>query len=287
MDLIAILIALWLTRLAATDADWRVMNLFREYADALSRRIGEGESWNTPFTVLALMVPPVLVVGLLQLLLADRIAGLLYLALSVVVLVLCLPATRADQLLGRAARAWQRDDGDSVRAVITELDPRVQLPTDAAELPRQVALVGLRRNCDLLFGLLFWFVLLGPFGAVAWRMACLAGAFGGRDDADDSRPGLLATWYHWLGWVPARLTVLSYAAMGNFSNTMTAWRESSATHDDNGALLEHGGAAALDLNFLGERGEVTEQLREARRFLRRTALLWLAAIALLTIFLGA
>lgn len=283
MDLIAILLALWFTRMIPADAGWRVPALFRGYADGLARRITDDDRWQSPLSVAALMVPPVLAVGVLQLILGGRLAGLLYLVFAVLVLVACLPATRSDQLLGKAAGAWQRDDVDGVREALTELDPELTADVDEDALRERMVATASRRGAELLFGVFFWFVILGPFGAVLWRMAGLGRALTTGDRSDSMARAPLATWHHWLAWIPARLTVLGYAVMGNFNDAMSTWRVIADTGRGTDALLEMAGVAAVGPKPGEERDDGIEWLREARRLLRRALLLWLAVIALMTI----
>ena len=77
------------------------------------------------------------------------------------------------------------------------------------------------------FGVLFWFLLLGPFGAVLYRLSVLAVE---RDDtqlAHETAAGARA-WLALLEWPVAQLMTLGLALVGNFDSVMAAWREDDA-----------------------------------------------------------
>ena len=145
------------------------------------------------------------------------------------------------------------------------------------------------------FAPLFWFLLLGPFGVLAYRL--LAQAVQGPQAAqmvEASRAG--GAWaLRLLEWPVAQLMTLSMALVGNFDTVFSAWRRAA------------GNRWVLDLEFLGAAAragvgmELVEEAEEARmaglvpideRFpeLRdamsvvwRMLLLWMALLALLII----
>ena len=145
------------------------------------------------------------------------------------------------------------------------------------------------------FGVLFWFLLLGPVGALLYRLSALAGE---GEFASLLPPETLAgvrKLHALLDWPVAQLMTLSMALVGNFDTVFSAWRRAA------------GNRWVLDLEFLGAAAragvgmELVEEAEEARmaglvpideRFpeLRdamsvvwRMLLLWMALLALLII----
>lgn len=93
------------------------------------------------------------------------------------------------------------------------------------------------------FGVLFWFVLLGPAGAVLYRLSSVASR-----RWNDASPGFRdvpSKIFHALNWLPARLSGLTYAAAGNFEDAMACWRTQSTTwpDQDEGVVLSAGAGA--------------------------------------------
>lgn len=85
------------------------------------------------------------------------------------------------------------------------------------------------RGFEALFAVLFWFVLLGPLGALVYRLSYM---YRTAEEADDS-----ASYWLWLiEWPAVRVFGLSLAVTGNFASCFRAWQrllmsESIATGD--------------------------------------------------------
>jgi adenosylcobinamide-phosphate synthase len=101
---------------------------------------------------------------------------------------------------------------------------------DADEIVRQSCEHGLQLAHKHVFGVLFWFVLLpGPIGPILFRLAeFLARRWnrppGGALPAD--RFGEFARRaFAWIDWLPARLTALGFAIVGDFEGAIYCWRK--------------------------------------------------------------
>ena len=83
------------------------------------------------------------------------------------------------------------------------------------------------------FGVLFWFMALGPAGAWLFRVSDLMRRravfeYRGRADASSEVPefvGALQVIHGILAWGPARLLALGYALVGGFDRARGAWRD--------------------------------------------------------------
>lgn len=152
------------------------------------------------------------------------------------------------------------------------------------------------------FGVFVWFVILGPAGAVIYRLAhILYQKWGVLDPHEFGRFGMFtATVFEWLDWIPVRLLGLSFAVVGNFEDAIHCWREQAAnwTNRVQGIVLA-AGAGALGVR-LGDpleyegRVEVRPELglgdeadgdhvESAVGLIWRTVALWLATLLLLTL----
>jgi AmpE protein len=136
------------------------------------------------------------------------------------------------------------------------------------------------------FGVLFWFAVLGPCGALLYRLAQqLAGVAELRDRALAQKFAAL------LDWAPAHMMALSLALASNFDAVFTSWRDYHHTHSQ--------GYASLDLGYLDAiaRASVAADvaaeahdpqvplvaLDDAMVLVRRVLVVWLTLIALLVI----
>ena len=148
------------------------------------------------------------------------------------------------------------------------------------------------------FGVLFWFCLLGPLGAVMYRLSVLAVE---RDDtqlAHDTASGA-KTWLAILEWPVAQLMTLALALVGNFDSVMAAWREDGAFGLQSN-LLNTAARASVRSEIAEEVADYTEsgisasaalvevfgelpELRDAMNLAWRILILWLAVIALFVV----
>jgi membrane protein required for beta-lactamase induction len=94
-----------------------------------------------------------------------------------------------------------------------------------------------------------------------------------------------------LAWLPARLLALGYALAGSFEDAVSDWRAyyqhcSEHFFEVNDAVLASAGGGALRNRAFAAEAETEAQqtMRGALRLINRTLIVWLTAIALLTVF---
>jgi membrane protein required for beta-lactamase induction len=140
---------------------------------------------------------------------------------------------------------------------------------------------------DRLLAVVFWFVLLGPAGALAFRLASLLRNRFQREQNDFTIAANQA--YQILAWLPARLTAFSYALAGSFVEAMQYRREEAYKwRDENDGILATSGLGALQYAFASDETANTRDneiaaLRAALALVRRTVMLWLGALAILAL----
>jgi AmpE protein len=144
-----------------------------------------------------------------------------------------------------------------------------------------------------IFGVIFWFFLLGPVGAWLFRVCDMLRrrvvfehmrSDGGQEGVLIAIEGI----YGLLKWIPARLAMLGYALSGSFDDAMNAWRgefnaESKPIDERNDTLIARVGKAAMT-GYLDEPANSGAAAQNAMRVVRRTVFIWISVIALLTLF---
>ncbi len=298
MSLIAILIA------AATERYWRSFQAVQPFqwlialAGRLHARWGNAAWFNGPRGVLLTLAPGVIAIALLQYALASGsglIVWLVTLAFALVVLVLCIGDRGADDQIEEYLRALEREDVEGAYLHVREM-LQGRESDNAAEMNRHVIEALLVRNHERLLAILFWFVILGPVGAVLYRStAQLKGLlYGGRNVSGDFIEAGLRL-QALLDWIPARITALCYAIIGSFVDAIHQWRSAGPewridmaagnrgvlVNTGMGSLrqfdLPEGEAPAVDLDAL------RATVAEAQALIKRTVIVWITIFALLTI----
>ncbi|HEY0335173.1 MAG TPA: regulatory signaling modulator protein AmpE [Stenotrophomonas sp.] len=288
--LVAVIVALALGHVAPHQvARLRRFDWFGHWVDALGAQLAGQPWWQGRFGAVLVLVPLLLPVIVLQWLLDGHWYGLLSLLFGVIVLAW----TWGPRDLDRDVEAViDADDAPARRAAIAQLQSAGgSLHEDAPSLVEAVVLNGLRRW----FAVLFWFLLLGPWGAVTYRLLVLLveGPLADRLPPAHERGAHAALAV--LEWPVAQLMVLSMALVGNFDTVFRAWRQARGNH------------WMLEPVFLGAvaRASVTAELREeahdytdvgmvpvwrrlpevrdAMSLVWRVLLLWMVVLALLVI----
>ncbi|MBU6199124.1 MAG: cobalamin biosynthesis protein [Xanthomonadaceae bacterium] len=137
------------------------------------------------------------------------------------------------------------------------------------------------------FGVLFWFVLIGPCGALLYRLSQLLAAMPAPDDS-----ALARKFAALLDWLPAHLMALALALASNFDAVFSTWRDYHRAHPH--------GYTNLDLGFLDAIGRASVAadvaadgsadaqsplvaLDDAMVLVRRVLVIWLTLIALVVL----
>ncbi len=306
ITLIATIVALVLGHLAPSFA--AAVRQFGWYADLvgwLNDRFGEGSFWRGRWGIVLALLPPVLVVGFFQLSLDRRWLGIAELVFGIAVLFFVWGPRDLDRDVDAILDA---PDAVSRRERLARLADTADAPDSPAGLVEAVFRNALRRW----FGVLFWFLVFGPMGAVVYRLSALAavGDTASRVPAP-TRQGarkLLAV----LEWPVAQLMTLALALVGNFGSVLGAWRSTGGASfrtdsrflgaaarasvrremADEGADYAVGDGGIADDSFI-ESGVGTAaaglgpsdlpELRDAMSLVWRSLLAWLAVLALFVI----
>ncbi|MFV0456247.1 MAG: regulatory signaling modulator protein AmpE [Pseudomonas sp.] len=246
---------------------------------SLSRVESNQRSETSPWLVLALIVLlPVLLLGALLLALEPLAYGWLSLPLHLLVLLYALGRGHAKRELGPFRDAWRRADSEAAALVaerdfgLAAADPRSLMGAIQAHL--------LWRSHQGFFAVIFWYLLLGPMAALAYRLLALATEHsqlaGVRERA--------AQLQHAFDWLPVRVLLVSFGLAGNFVtvNRMLL-PELLNWHISARQLLAKVGPAAAEAGETKVEEAGIEQLDALESLLVRARVLWYAIIAIWTI----
>lgn len=247
------------------------------------------------------ILPPVLALAIFYFFL-YRANFLLALLFNVGVLYLTLGCSLFTQSAGKLALALRDHDLDTARKLMGDWEGRSIADFNAASLTKigmEKLLLCAHRQ---FFGVFFWFAVLGPAGALLYRLAhILHQKWGALDHQEYGRFGIFSdTAFRFLDWLPLRLTAVSFAVVGDFEDAIRCWQEQAAkwANPSQGIILASG-AGALGVR-LGDPLEVDGQIHyrpelglgeepdadyldSAVSLIWRAISLWLGLLLLLTI----
>lgn len=247
----------------------------------LQRVEGRSDVASRPWLGLSLSVLlPVLLLGLLLMALKPLAYGWLSLPLHLLVLLYSLGRGQGKLEFGAFRDAWRRGD-DEAAVLVAERDLGVGA-SDAPSLLHAVEAQLLWRSHQGFFAVIFWYVLLGPMAALAYRLLALTIEHAG-SEAMCERAGQIR---HAFDWLPVRVLLASFGLVGNFVAVNRALLH-DLLHWEIPAprLLAEIGPVAADLGepYQGEAG--ISRLDSLAALLVRARMLWYAAIALWVLLL--
>src|SRR3990167_60869 len=288
LTLIAVVLSLVLGHVAPGLISFRRYGWFVSWLQWLGRLFAGQSAWQGRLGLLLAVALPILLVGAVQWLLDDHFYGLPMFGFALAVLIY----------------TWGPRDLDlDVDAVIDARDVTERRAAAVALFPEGgepviegPSLVEAVFRCALWrwFGVLFWFLLLGPAGALLYRLVSL----GAQGEAQRVLPPAQAQaaklFVAILNWPVAHLMTFGLALAANFDGVLGAWRDWHAN-----------GGMRLDIGFLGAAArasvvcELAEEdayaidgpaqapalleLRDAMSLVWRVLLLWLAVLAIFVV----
>lgn len=228
---------------------------------------------------LIILVMPALVLGWVLDWVEGWLFGLVGLLIHMLVLLYSFGRGGIKPHLESFRNACSQNDQESAYLIA-----RQNLGVDAED-PKDLALgvqkAMLWQAFDGFFAVAFWYVLLGPQLALAYRLLALA--------SEQTEPSALRNlalrWRHVLDWLPARALALSFGLVGNFAAFSKVFVKMLFDPGIKSAdLLLRVGRAATDddvptLDFRGN-----AYLDELWRLVVRAGVLWCALLALWVVF---
>lgn len=284
MTLISMLLALIIERLAVRSANWQVATWLKLYLQISRQGPLQSLSQQKYGVVLWWLIPAA--VAALTVYLIDF--WLLQLVLNVAILLLCIGCWHYRQLYKQYLNAAQRGDAQAMSLVLDTM--ATQQGAAATTLSSGQRLVWL--NFKYYAAILFWYALLGAFGAVAYAtLRFLAEPINWTDGEGESAvvtampetvAHLAEALGHWADVFPVRVYGLGLALVGDFSRTSQLLMQQ-------GADLQIPASSLLgELIYASEpvpedmRGSVEEAIAMVQ-LAKRNLLFFLALVAILTL----
>jgi len=283
MTLISILIGLALEYFLGALDSLRNYTWFNRYSQWLELKCSKYTFWNGPAGVLLTLALPLLALGLISFWL-DSISIILSLLLAILVFVYSLGPeinTFLDSYLLALGENNEEEIGKHEELLVGD--------NDNEELDEAIIIQSiLIRSHEHLFGIIFWFILLGMTGALLYSLvvrmnARFTGIHGGYADSIRDLNRILM-------WPSARLQAMGCALSGSLVEALEGWKNVEGhTLDCSEQIIAKSGLGALQYQPQPMEDEDSKEqhlslcIQETQSLINRTLIVWLTALGVMTI----
>ncbi len=280
MTLISILIGLALEYFLGVLDRFRDFSWFDQYRDWLEEKCRAHAFWDGVGGVLLTLAVPLALLILLAHLLSEMTA-LFSFILATAVFIYSLGPELNNLIDGYLDALEARHEAEIRQA------QQALLPDERAGEKAILRAILLRAH-DSVFGVIFWFIILGMYGALLF---CLVVRMRQRFiDSHDEYAAAALRLYLILTWPSARLLALGFALSGSLVDALDGWRKTHKHSLDAGLdILSHSGLGALQYAPVSDEEEQAAQaaridwVKQTQSLIHRTLIVWLTVLGILTI----
>ncbi len=279
MSFILLVIAVACERFLDISAVTPRFNWFYDVIDSLPLKLGRyGRVVLLSVTILAL---PIIVLVIYRVF-DSWLFHLVGFALGLIILIYCFGPTaiyaQLESYINARARGEESDDlHNAAKDIFANEKGKNVMENDHILITRLF-----QDFNSSIAAVIFWFCVLGPFGAVLYRVVSLlqSNARQGKSMAEELP--FLTQILNLLDWIPARLVALFYAFMGNHRASFAVLRQYAISGlENNERLLVESGSQAMNL-VVSDNPELSlKQVFNLRSLLDKTLIIYLIVLLIL------
>jgi adenosylcobinamide-phosphate synthase len=289
---LVVVIAVVLDQFLGEPRRWHPLTAFGSIANTAESMLNTGKRKRL-HGVLALLIL------LLPLMFMARWLSDTYgLVVDILLVYLAIGGASLGQHVLKVIHALQKGNLAQAREAVAMIVSRDTAELDETGVNRATIESLLENGADAVFGALFWFLLAGAPGVVAYRLVnTLDAMWGYRTERFEQFGWAAAKLDDLLNWIPARLTAVGYALAGNRRAAFRCWGgQASGLASPNGGVVMCAGAGSLGVtlggsaSYHGERmdkplfgcGEVprVSDIYRALDMLYKSLAIWLSVIVI-------
>ncbi len=296
MFILKIFMAFALDKLLGEPKQHHPLVMFGSFANTIEARSNHPQARKIDgvMSLLLCVLPITLITALLQITVFD--SGLSALLFGAVTLYLTIGWQSLFQHTSAILTPLQQHDIEQARQQLAMIVSRDTEHLNEQQVVSATIETLLENGNDAIFGALFWFVVLGPAGAILYRLVNTLDAMWGYKNQRFLIFGWAAARLDdLLNWIPARLCAISYALAGSFARAIQCWQtQASQWKSPNAGPVMAAGAGALSITIGGDAvyhgaveskpalGEgfppTVQHIAAAQRLINRALFIWLAVL---------
>lgn len=282
MKLIIVLAVMGLQRYLNVHFSLAEFDWFKPYREFITKTVGKSDVMSGHVGMLILVLPVAFVVLILDTLFSRT--WFLELVFGSAVLFYCIDARDLHNLLPEYFKAKGDKDNKKAQDEVTAFLGHT-VPKSGTGFARSVTEGVFIQSLHKVFSTLFWFMLVGPFGAVLYFMISTVFRIAHApksDMADFAEASAMQVGV--MNWMPVRLVGLSYALVGSFGAVFKRWLANIVTGLDTAdRLAVEFGVAALDEDPEKTTHANVEENESALDLVFRSQIVWVVAVAIIAV----
>ncbi len=275
MALISIILGLILDRMFQHLHELRDMVWFEYYSQKICQLTRHRLP---PLQFILIIVPPLAVILFLQISLFSFFFNLPYFIFGIIVFIYCLGpsclATDIDAYL-HAREIGDDDEAFHYAGAITERAASTSPDQQTRDVTHAILYVANER----IFSAIFWFVILGPFGALLYRLTSQISKQIEHTELADFAEYVQAI----MAFIPTHMLAAGYAFTGNFDAAFHAYKDRLRSPDISNSnydvLVSTGTGAMKNMQMEDE----IAGIHAAQALVMRSVMVWIAVLAILTL----
>lgn len=305
---ITVILALFLDRLLGEPKGLHPLVGFGVYADAIENKLNIGKAQKLKGIVACLLAIAPFLLAVIWIDSYFQTSTWLMLIVSVLVVYLCIGWQSLIKHAANISQPLRRNDIYQARLAIAMMVSRDTENLEKEAIARAATESVLENGADAIFSAIFWFCVAGIPGVVVYRLSNTLDAMWGYKNERFLYFGWAAARLDdVMNFIPARLTALSYAIIGNTKIALSCWwHQGFSWKSPNAGPVMAAGAGALKVSLGGAaqyhnkiqhrqalgpgtdeggRKPAAESIEQACTLVNRAVLLWVMVIFIVDYFL--
>lgn len=287
MELVVILISLCVERFINPSVILHRFSWFPIYTKFLQRYLLKSVFEQGVVGNVVILMPFIIITALLY----YGVGGLFYeniqSLLAVIILIYCFGPGDFRRQLEAYITVWQENASDQLVSDYANVLLATKVPVTDEQRARAISEVAILEFNQQVFSVLFWFIILGPLGAVLYRIITMIVYYAALPENQLGKLFYSANLMkQLLEWLPLRLLGFLYALVGNFRQTFSFMCLNSISNlNYNQSLASHSALLAIGAKPADSASANIEENRALLALFDRALIIWLVAVVLFTIAL--